>query len=347
MKIVSVVGARPQFIKAGPVSRALTAAGAEEILVHTGQHYDDRMSRVFFEELDLRRPDVDLGVGSGSHGAQTARMLEGVEQTLDAEHPDVLLVYGDTNSTLAGALAAAKLHIPVAHVEAGLRSGRRDMPEEINRVLTDHVSDFLFCPTVTAVDHLAREGIHDGVHLVGDVMVDSLEMIRPRLRSDAAARIGVDGRYYVATLHRADNVDREDHLRAALEVLGAVPGPVVLPVHPRTAASIRRFRLQLPGNVQAIEPVGYVDMLSLVARAEAVLTDSGGLQKETVLLGTRCITLRGETEWPETLEGGWNSVVGLDAALVLEALSKPAPLGTVTGFGDGQAAERIAEILVS
>ncbi len=347
MKIVSVVGARPQFIKAAPVSRALQAAGVHEVLVHTGQHYDDTMSRVFFNELDLPFPDINLGVGSGSHGGQTARMLEGVEQVLVDGRPDLLVVYGDTNSTLAGALAAAKLHIPVAHVEAGLRSGRRDMPEEINRIVADHLADLLLCPTATAMDHLTREGINRGVHLVGDVMVDSLETIRSRLRPDAATHLGVSGSYFVATLHRAENVDTKERLRAALEVLSAVPGPVILPLHPRTAGSVSRFGLSFPENVHVTEPVGYLDMLSLVAHADAVLTDSGGLQKEAVLLGTRCLTLRDETEWPETLEGAWNTVVGLDLRLVEEVLAGPAPTGEVSGFGDGHAAERIADIVTS
>lgn len=347
MKIVSVVGARPQFIKAAPVSRAFSALGAQEVLLHTGQHYDDAMSRIFFDELGLPLPDINLEVGSASHGVQTARMLEGVERVLLVESPDCLVVYGDTNSTLAGALAAAKLGIPVAHVEAGLRSGRRDMPEEINRVVTDHLADLLLCPTATAVEHLAREGISQGVHLVGDVMVDSLEAIRPRLRPDTAVRLGVSGSYFVATLHRAENVDTREGLQDALRALAAVPGPVLLPLHPRTAASMRRFGLKFPSNVHMTEPIGYLEMLSLVAHAEAVLTDSGGLQKEAVLLGTRCLTLRNETEWPETLEGGWNTIVGLNHRRVEEVLAGSAPTGQVSGLGDGHAAERIADILTS
>lgn len=346
MKIVSVVGARPQFIKAAPVSRALRALDIEETLLHTGQHYDDSMSKVFFDELELPPPDINLEIGSGSHGEQTAGMLVGIAQVLVEDVPDWVVVYGDTNSTLAGALAAAKLGIPLAHVEAGLRSFRRDMPEEINRVLTDHVSDLLFCPTGTAVEHLAREGITEGVERVGDVMVDSLDSIRHRLRSDVAIRMGVSGPYYVATLHRAENVDDPSRIKRALEVLRAARNPVLLPLHPRTAASLSRFAVTLPSNVRAIQPVGYIDMLSLVAHADAVFTDSGGLQKETVLLGTRCLTLREETEWPETLEGGWNTIVGLDQELAVSTLAGPPPGGVVAGFGDGHAGDRIAQLLL-
>jgi UDP-GlcNAc3NAcA epimerase len=345
VKAISVIGARPQFVKAAPVSRALRALDVEETLLHTGQHYDDSMSKVFFDELQLPPPDINLEVGSGSHGSQTARMLDRIEQVLLENRPDWVIVYGDTNSTLAGALAAAKLNIPVGHVEAGLRSFRRGMPEEINRVLTDHVSDLLFCPTTTAVEHLSSEGITKGVELVGDVMVDSLDAIRPRLHSDVAADLGVSSVYYVATLHRAENVDDPDRVRRALNVLAVTDGPVLLPLHPRTAASLSRFAMTVPPNVRTIRPVGYVDMLSLVAGAEAVLTDSGGLQKEAVLLGTRCLTLRDETEWPETLAGGWNTVVGLDVELAASVLSGPRPTGRVTGFGDGHASERIARLL--
>ncbi len=339
--ILTIVGARPQFVKAAPVSRALRTV-ADEYLVHTGQHYDDRMSQAFFEDLDIPRPDVNLGVGSGYHGAQTGRMLELIESVLIEQKPGLVIVYGDTNSTLAGALAASKLHIPVAHVEAGLRSYRRDMPEEINRVVTDHVSELLFCPTENAASCLAKEGITAGVEVVGDVMVDALESVRDRLRP-LASSFGVEGSYLVATLHRAETVDHRERLSAALGLLGAMPHRVVLPVHPRTKDAMARFGLTWPETVIPIDPVGYVDMLSLVAHAEATLTDSGGLQKESVLLGTRCITLRQETEWPETLEGGWNTVVGLDAEAALHALNAPPPSGEIHAFGDGHAAERIAQ----
>lgn len=343
--ILAVVGARPQFIKAAPVSRAVREV-ASEYLVHTGQHYDDGMSRAFFEELRIPEPDLNLAIGSATHGAQTGRMLEAIESVILEQSPDLVLVYGDTNSTLAGALAAAKTGVPVAHVEAGLRSYRRDMPEEVNRVLTDHVSDLLFCPTANALDCLAREGITSGVQVVGDVMVDALEAVRAHLRP-VAPDLGVEGKYYAATLHRAENVDRPDTLGAALNVLAAMPLPVLIPVHPRTKAAMESAGLAWPSNVVATDPVGYTDMLSLVANAEATLTDSGGLQKESVLLGTRCLTLRSETEWPETLEGGWNTVVGLDREAALEAIGQPTPMGTIDAFGDGRAAERIADSIVS
>jgi UDP-N-acetylglucosamine 2-epimerase len=322
------------------VSRAVRRV-ADEYLIHTGQHYDDRMSQSFFDDLEIPLPDVNLGVGSGSHGAQTGRMLELIETVLVEQRPELVIVYGDTNSTLAGALAASKLHIPVAHVEAGLRSYRLDMPEEINRVLTDHVSELLFCPTESAAACLAKEGITAGVEVVGDVMVDALESVRKRL-APLAGSFGVEGPYLVATLHRAETVDHPERLAAALRLLGVMPHRVILPVHPRTRGAVERFGLAWPDTVVPVEPVGYIQMLSLVAYAEATLTDSGGLQKESVLLGTRCITLRDETEWPETLAGGWNTVVGLEADAALDALNAAPPKGRADLFGDGRAAERIA-----
>ncbi len=343
--VLTVVGARPQFVKAAPVSRALRAV-THETLLHTGQHYDDEMSAVFFDELGIPEPDVNLAVGSGRHGTQTGRMLAGIEEVLVERRPDLVVVYGDTNSTLAGALAAAKMGIPVAHVEAGLRSYRRDMPEEINRVLTDHVSALLFCPTEHARECLAREGIVDGVEVVGDVMVDALHEVRPRLDRGIAARFGIEEPYLVATLHRAENVDDPDRLRRAIQLLGSLPLPVVVPVHPRTRAAMERHGFEWSGKVTAVEPLSYVEMLGLVAGAEAVLTDSGGLQKEAVLLGTRCLTLRAETEWPETLEGGWNTVVDLDGDRVREVLDGPPPRGSVKGLGDGEAAGRIVESIL-
>lgn len=343
MRVVTVVGARPQFVKAAPVGRELRRV-AEEFLLHTGQHYDQEMSQAFFGELGIPEPDLDLGVGSGSHGRQTARMLEGIEGVLAEQAPDWVVVYGDTNSTLAGVLAAAKAGIPVAHVEAGLRSFRRDMPEEINRVVADHLARLLLCPTETAVGNLAREGITEGVELVGDVMADALEGIRPCLSPERAARWGGEPPYLVATVHRAENVDDPERLRTVLEVLGSCPLPVVLPVHPRTREAVDRLGWSWPANVRAVPPVGYADMLSLAAHAEAVLTDSGGLQKEAVALGTRCLTLREETEWPETLEGGWNTVVGLDPDRVKEALASPAPEGAPGWFRPG-AARAVVEAL--
>jgi UDP-N-acetylglucosamine 2-epimerase len=340
--IATVVGARPQFVKAAPVSRALRVR-FDEYLIHTGQHYDDAMSEVFFTELGIPRPDVDLGIGSGPHGRQTGRMLEAIEGVLVEQRPDMVVVYGDTNSTLAGALAAAKLNIPVAHVEAGLRSGRRDMPEEVNRVVTDHVAELLLCPTQTAVDHLRGEGITQGVVLTGDVMADALEAVRPHLHRSRLATLGIPfASYAVATVHRAENVDHRDRLEAALRVLGAVPGPVVVPVHPRTAAAIDRVGLKWPDNVTAIDPVGYLDMLTLVQYADVVLTDSGGLQKEAVGLGTRCLTLRPETEWPETMRGGWNTLVDVSVDRMMDALKQPEPTAHPSGYLAG-ASERVVD----
>lgn len=343
MNILTVVGARPQFIKAAAVSGPLRAV-ADEYLVHTGQHYDDDMSAVFFEELGIPEPDRHLEVGSAGHGAQTGRMLEQIEAVIIEQRPDIVMVYGDTNSTLAGALAAAKLNVPVAHVEAGLRSDRRDMPEEINRILTDHVSTWLFCPTQNAVDRLAGEGVTGGVHLVGDVMADSVEMIRARLSLDRVTQLGIEAPYLAATIHRAENTDSPTALEGVLAVLRAMPHPVAIPVHPRTVAAMVRHGFSWPDNVVTVDPLGYVDMLSLVANAELLLTDSGGLQKESAMVGTRCVTLRKETEWPETVAAGWNTVVGSSVDAALEALSRPVPTSPPKGFEPG-AADRIISVL--
>ncbi len=364
MKVVSIVGARPQFIKAAVLSRALslpalsTAEGPKgrvlrrkhrEVLVHTGQHYDEPMSQVFFEELLLREPDYNLGVGSGSHGEQTGRMLERIEEVLLRERPDYVLVYGDTNSTLAGALAAAKLGVRLGHVEAGLRSGNRRLPEEINRIVADHCSDLLFCPTMTAVNNLEREGITAGVHPVGDVMCDSLLQQLPAAeeKSDVLKRLGVSpGGYYLATIHRAGNTDDPARLADILAGLRRLDAPVVFPVHPRTRKAAEAASLAIGDGMLAVDPVGYGDMLVLQKNARCVLTDSGGVQKEAYLLGVPCVTLREETEWPETLEGGWNVLAGVDPASIAEAATRPAPKGRpVACFGDGRAAERIVKAL--
>ena len=345
MKIVTVVGARPQFVKAAAVSHALQGL-ADEILVHTGQHYDPQMSDVFFDELDIPEPGYHLGIGSASHGAQTGRMLEAIEEVLLAERPDWVMVYGDTNSTLAAALAAVKLHIPLAHVEAGLRSGRMDMPEEVNRILTDRISDLLLCPTDNAVDHLAAEGITNGVHNVGDVMTDTVRRTA-RAIGGRESSLDLPEHYFASTLHRAENTTAAQ-LPKALAVLGAVPGTVILPLHPRTKHAMEDQGLSLPENVAAIEPLGYMDMIELVTGAEAVLTDSGGLQKEAVILGTRVITLREETEWVETVTIGANDVVGLDADLAVQALRKgPLDMVKVNEAFPSGASERVASLLVS
>jgi UDP-GlcNAc3NAcA epimerase len=350
MKVLSIVGARPQFIKAAPVGRALRRV-AREVLVHTGQHYDHGMSAVFFDELHIPEPHYNLGVGSGSHGWQTGQMLIRIEEVLLKELPDWVLVYGDTNSTLAGTLAAVKLHIPVAHVEAGLRSFNRRMPEEHNRVLTDHAANLLFCPTQTAVDNLAREGISHGVHLVGDVMYDALQYnaALSEQRSDVLARLRLPrGDYALVTVHRPRNADDPTRLQDILMALDeiSVAGPVVLPAHPRTRKAMDALGYRPGPGLRVIGPVGYLDMLALEKHARLILTDSGGVQKEAYLFGVPCLTLREETEWVETVEVGWNLLVGADRAAIVRAArgfhpqQPPPPL-----FGDGQASVRIVALL--
>ena len=352
MKIASIVGARPQFIKCAPVSRELRKEH-EEVLIHTGQHYDHGMSEVFFEELAIPKPDYNLNIGSGTHGHQTGAMLGAIEDVLQQENPDLVLVYGDTNSTLAGALAAAKLHVPVAHVEAGLRSFDRRMPEEINRVLTDHCSDLLFCPTETAVENLADEGITGGVHLVGDVMVDAMNYNRAvaEERSRILEAVGVrPGEYLVITVHRPSNTDSRENMVAILSALAEAGRPVVFPVHPRTRNYLGRYGLlaKMPENVQVTEPLGYLDMLHLMAHAAKILTDSGGVQKEAYMLGVPCITLRENTEWVETVEAGWNVLVGAGREEIVSMIHEFAPAGDQPPlFGDGRAAAGIAKIIRS
>lgn len=351
MKIATVVGARPQFIKAAPVSRALRVRH-QEVLIHTGQHYDPNMSDIFFAELDIPRPDYHLGVGSGSHGVQTGAILQAVEEVLFQENPDALLVYGDTNSTLAGALAAAKLHIPVLHIEAGLRSFNRKMPEEINRVLTDHLSELLFCPTATAVANLAREGITSGVHLTGDVMYDAF-LYNQRLAKDSRVsdRLGVkSGEYILCTIHRAENTDEPGRIKGIFAALSRLSRPVVLPLHPRTQKIIREQGLEaaLGSNIRVIDPVGYLEMISLEAGAWKILTDSGGVQKEAYFAGVPCITLRDETEWLETVQAGWNYLAGTDTGKILRAVEEFTPPDIQPNvFGRGDAAEEFVRILES
>jgi UDP-GlcNAc3NAcA epimerase len=322
MKVVSIVGARPQFIKAAVLSRELRKEHTE-ILVHTGQHYDANMSDVFFEELDIPKPEYHLGIGSGSHGQQTGAMLAAIEAVLVKEQPDWVLVYGDTNSTLAGALAAAKLHYRVAHVEAGLRSFNRAMPEEINRVLTDHVSDLLFCPTQTAVDNLKAEGIERGVHLVGDVMYEALmwAVERASVTSTILERLNLTPKQYLlATVHRAENTDDPERMAGILEAFNQIDEIIVWPVHPRTREKLKKMNWQRGNHLHLIEPVGYMDMAILESAASKILTDSGGIQKEAGWLGIPCITLREETEWIETVSNGWNILVGSNATAILSAV---------------------------
>ena len=348
MKILSVVGARPQFVKAAAVSRVLRR-DHDEILVHTGQHYDDNMSKVFFEELDIPPPDFHLGVGSGTHGAQTGAMLAGIEKLLLAEPPEWVLVYGDTNSTLAGALSAAKLRCKVAHVEAGLRSYNRAMPEEINRVVADHLSDLLFCPSETAVANLAAEGITQGVVIVGDVMADVLRTSADRARGRPALyeQTGLRERgYLLATVHRAENTDDSVRLRNILAAFDALDEPVIFPVHPRTRKAMDALGYSPPGHVHLLEPVGYLDMTGLEQAARMILTDSGGIQKEAYWLGVPCLTLRDETEWMETVKAGWNSLTGADSDRIVQAVrSFRPPSARPELYGDGNAAVRISQAL--
>jgi UDP-GlcNAc3NAcA epimerase len=349
VKLLSVVGARPQFVKAAAVSRKLRERH-QEILVHTGQHYDYAMSGIFFDGLDIPQPDVNFGVGSGGHGAQTAAILSKLEEVLLADRPDWMLVYGDTNSTLAGALAASKLGVPIAHVEAGLRSFNRQMPEEINRVVADHVSDLLLCPSDTAVTNLSAEGIRRNVHVVGDVMLDVLKWALPRAeerRSRVLERFGLaEKRYLLATVHRAENADRLSRL---LEIAGAfdeLDEPVVFPVHPRTRRMMNDHDVQLKPHVHVIDPLGYLDMVTLTRGARAILTDSGGLQKEAYWLGVPCITLRSETEWVETVAAGWNTLAGSNRHAIVRAVqSLSLPASHPDLYGDGHAAERCVDLL--
>ena len=354
MRILTIVGNRPQFVKAAAVSLLLREQH-EEVLVHTGQHYDDELSRIFFDELGVPEPDRQLDCGGGSNTSQTARILAALEGVIAEVAPDLALVYGDTNSTLAGALAAAQARVPVAHVEAGMRSFDRSMPEELNRVLCDHASDLLLCSTQTAVDNLAAEGIRDGVHLVGDVMADvSLRFADvAEERSRALEEHGVEpGRYLLVTAHRAGNVDDPARLERLVALLEALPDPVVFPVHPRTRARLVAAglleRLERAPRLRLAKPLGYLDFLRLARHARAILTDSGGVQKEAYLLGTPCVTLRDTTEWVETVEAGWNVLVDLDAEAALAALERPRPEGERPDlYGGGQAGARIRDVLAT
>ena len=349
MKVVTIVGARPQFIKIAAVSRKLRQR-CQEVLVHTGQHYDYEMSGAFFDGLDLPRPDFNLGVGSGSHAAQTGAMLKGIEDVLLAERPECLLIYGDTNSTLAGALAASKLSIPVVHIEAGLRSYNRAMPEEINRLVADHLSDLLLCPSETAVENLTREGITQNVHLVGDVMLDAIEWAQEHSDHEADALLDRFGlkreQYLVATMHRSENTDDPSQFRRILEAFNSLGEPVVFPVHPRAQKIIEEIAFQPGSNLHLVEPLGYLEMVALVGSARLVLTDSGGLQKEAYWLGKPCLTMRNETEWTETVEAGWNVLVGVDPERILHEVSTFVPPSVRPPlYGDGKAAEKCVELI--
>ncbi|GAA0676549.1 non-hydrolyzing UDP-N-acetylglucosamine 2-epimerase [Natronoarchaeum mannanilyticum] len=365
MNVLSIVGARPQFVKAAAVSRQLRE-DHDETLVHTGQHYDAELSDVFFEELAIPEPDHHLGVGSDSHAAQTAEMMVELERVVLDASPDVVLVYGDTNSTLAGALVASKESIPLAHVEAGLRSGDFSMPEEVNRVLTDHCSDLLFAPTTAARKNLECEGIVEGVTVPGDVMYDTLLQVRDRLddggdgiddagdrldeggRIDVHETIDVPDEFVLATVHRAKNTDDPDRLAGIVDGLGDCPYPVVLPAHPRTVAALREFDLweRATESVEIVDPVGYLSFVSLVERARCVATDSGGVQKEAFYLDTPCVTLRDTTEWTETVDAGWNRLVGADAEQIADAIRSAGDLPPKPDlYGNGTAASRIVRTL--
>ncbi len=362
MKLVTIIGARPQFIKAAPFSEVFRKDN-KEILIHTGQHYDDNMSEVFFHELGIPKPDYNLGVGSGSHGMQTGRMLEGIEEIILREKPDGMLVYGDTNSTLAGALAASKLHIPVYHVEAGLRSYNKLMPEEQNRILTDHISSLLLCPTQTAVNNLWKEGIELGVINTGDIMYDAvcrnIDISKRKysngywlseLMKENNMPIDINEKaYYLATIHRAENTNDPDKLRKIFYAFEKMDKPVILPLHPRTKKFVEELSIT-KNNIVVIKPIGYLLMLYLTLNAYMVLTDSGGLQKEAYFLKTPCTTLRDQTEWVETLDNGWNMLSQIEVNTIVETVNRELTCIQHTQkqqFGDGNAAEHICKAILN
>lgn len=353
MKILTVIGTRPQFIKACMLSNKLaTEREIEEIIVHTGQHYDKNMSDIFFTQLNMPKPHVNLHIGSSSHGKQTGQMLAALEEIMMQVNPNVVLVYGDTNSTLAGALASSKLHIPLAHVEAGLRSFNKKMPEEINRVVTDHLSHLLFCPSHTAALHLKKEGITDGVYVTGDIMYDAIVHFKHFAFTQStilqALSLTKDN-YYLSTIHRAENTNDKDRLTAILQALQQVDKEVILPLHPGTKRKINEFSLHefiSSAPIQVIEPLSYFDMVAVVAHASAVITDSGGLQKEAYMLQVPCITVRDETEWIETVQSGWNHIVGANKEKIVQTLSQlQRPTEYPSLFGDGHTAKHIIHIL--
>lgn len=362
LKIVTIVGARPQFIKAATVSRAIEAWNSdrrlepiEELIVHTGQHFDRNMSQTFFEQLAIPEPRYNLEISGGLHGEMTGRMLAGIEQVLVAERPTWVLIYGDTNSTLAGAIAASKLHIPVAHVEAGLRSFNMRMPEEVNRVLADRVSTLLLCPTVQAVENLRAEGIQRGVHDVGDVMYDAALFYRDeaRLRSQVLGRFDLQQNGFIlSTCHRAENTDDLGRLREILTALGTLSQdlPVILPLHPRTRKIIAAERITLPPTVLVCEPLPFLDMIQLEQNSQLIVTDSGGVQKEAYFYAVPCVTMRNETEWVETLAAGWNQLAGADADRIVTAarhFMRIRPEPQLPLYGDGRAAMKVVAQLAS
>lgn len=351
MKIMTVIGARPQFVKAAVVSRAFKEhrKDVQEVIVHTGQHYDANMSDVFFDDLKIPKPDFNLGIGGGSHGQNTGRMLEKIEALIINESPDCVLVYGDTDSTLAGALAASKLHVPVAHVEAGLRSFNKRMPEEINRILTDHVSALLFAPTNTAKDNLLNEGFKkNNIFLTGDVMCDATLFYREmaRLPKEISSDHHDLSDFVLCTIHRAENTDDPARLKEILKGLGTCNRKVILPLHPRAKSKISNYGIRMPDNISIINPVGYLEMVWLESHCKVVATDSGGVQKEAYLLGKPCVTLRDETEWVELVSSGWNRLAGSDAELISDLIeSFPAVSERPSFYGDGNAGKEIVNLL--
>ncbi|HZZ00552.1 MAG TPA: UDP-N-acetylglucosamine 2-epimerase (non-hydrolyzing), partial [Candidatus Baltobacteraceae bacterium] len=349
MKVLSVVGARPQFVKAAVLSAEFARRGIKEVLVHTGQHYDAEMSDVFFEELNIPKPKYELGVGSAGHGVQTGEMMRRLEPVAIAERPDAIVVYGDTNSTLAGALVGAKLEIPVAHVEAGLRSFNRSMPEEINRIVADHVSSWLFVPNARATAQLGSEGVVDGVVEVGDLMVDLVARVAQTLpkHPPVLERFRVSPYAYgVATIHRASNTDDPQTFKRLIEGLHAVDMPIVFPVHPRTRGIAAEHGVGENDNIIVTGPLSYGETMALLARACVVFTDSGGMQKEAYVLRVPCVTLRGETEWLETLEDGWNVLAGSDPIKIARSARRLMPAKQKSHYGDGRSAEYITDALV-
>ena len=356
MKIVTIIGARPQFIKAAVVSRAIGLCRDEikEVIVHTGQHFDANMSDIFFEELDIPKPDFNLGIGGGTHGQNTGRMIEGIEEVLIKEKPAFVLVYGDTDSTLAGTIAAVKLHIPVAHVEAGLRSFNRKMPEEINRILTDHASEILFTPTLTAANNLANEGISSNkIKQVGDVMYDAALYYGSKLEqtSNIIKQLGISSKKYaLATIHRAENVDNRERLSSILEGLKQYGNTIICPLHPRTKSRLNSFGITIPTNIKIIEPVGYLDMIMLEKHAALIATDSGGVQKEAYFHKVPCITLRDETEWIELVQCGANIITGANTENIIAALKKAAMVDSnifnIPLYGNGNSGNEIVEYLI-
>jgi len=353
VKVISVVGARPQFVKLAPIDHAFKKAGIEHLIAHTGQHYDPEMSQSFFDELQISSPDFNLGVGSGSHAEQTGDMMIKLEKIFIETNPDLVLLYGDTNSTLAGAIAAVKLKIKIAHLEAGLRSFNRAMPEEHNRILTDHAADLLLAPTDVAMAHLTKEGLAEKSAMVGDVMVDvclqtkaRVTTQKPEFGPEISSVNLVNGEYFVATIHRAENTDDTTRIKAIIESMQGLPAPVILITHPRLAAKASALGIKLSsGSVNSVKSVSYGQMVYLVANARGVITDSGGLQKEAYIIGTPCTTVRTETEWPETLVDGWNTLSEPnDLAKNVLRFKPTSP--TTFPYGDGHAAEQVAKVLL-